>query len=85
MQKTAPKTRSFTGVVTSDKMDKTITVAVTSAKMHEKYRKQYLVTTKFHVHDQKEEAKVGDTVRFIEVRPLSRTKRWKLAEIIKNN
>lgn len=85
MQKTARTQRSFTGVVTSDKMDKTITVAVTTTKMHAKYRKQYHMTTTFHVHDEKEAAAVGDTVRFVEVRPLSRTKRWALAEIIKTN
>lgn len=74
--------RTFTGTVVSDKMNKTITVLVSSVRMHKKYRKQYTVSRKFKVHDEREEASVGDTVRFVETRPLSRDKRWKLVEIV---
>ncbi len=77
-----PNKRTFTGVVVSDKMNKTITVAVVKTKMHPKYKKQYQVSSKFKVHDEKEEASIGDTVEIVETRPLSRTKRWKLAAIL---
>ncbi len=87
----APKTtkqeetrhRSFTGVVMSAPKQKTISVLVKSIKMHEKYRKQYTVTKKFSVHDEKNEAVVGQTVSFEECRPLSKTKRWRLVNIQK--
>lgn len=68
--------RQFTGKVVSDKMDKTIVVAVNQVKTHSKYRKQYTRTEKYHVHDEKNEFHVGDRVSFVEVRPLSRSKRW---------
>lgn len=77
--------RSFTGVVTSDSMTKTITVLVKTVKTHPKYKKKYIVTDKYHVHDEKSTAKVGDTVSFVECRPLSATKRWRLVEILKKN
>ena len=70
--------RTFTGLVTSDAMEKTITVQVDFMKMNEKYQKKYRVSKKYHVHDEKNEAKVGDTVAFVECRPLSKTKRWRL-------
>ena len=73
--------RTFKGVVTSDKMDKTIVVLVTSVRVHPKYLKQYHVSKKFKVHDEKEVAKVGDTVTFVETRPLSRDKRWALVSV----
>ncbi len=75
--------RTFTGQVTSVGMQKTIVVRVNTMKMNEKYQKRFRVSTKFHVHDEKNEAKVGDTVQFIECRPLSKTKRWYLATIVK--
>ena len=70
------------GVVTSDKMDKTITVAVERKVKHPMYGKFVKKTTKFHAHDEKNEAKPGDVVKIEETRPLSKTKRWRLVEII---
>lgn len=75
--------RRFTGEVVSTAEDKTIHVRVKEAKMHPKYRKQYSETKKFAVHDEKNEAKVGDTVIFQECRPFSKTKRWRVVEIVK--
>ena len=74
------KTRS--GVVTSDKMDKTITVAVERKVKHPIYGKFVKKTTKFHAHDEKQECNVGDVVKIMETRPLSKTKRWRLVEIV---
>ena len=71
-----------TGVVRSDKMDKTITVAVERKVKHPIYGKFVKKTTKFHAHDEKNEAKPGDVVRIMETRPLSKTKRWLLVEIV---
>lgn len=70
--------RKFNGVVTSDKMDKTRIVAVTSAKIYPKYLKRYKVSKKFKVHDEKNQYKVGDKVSFIECRPISKDKRWRM-------
>jgi len=70
------------GKVSSNKMNKTITVEVYSKKKHPIYGKFIKQTTKFHVHDEKEDANVGDTVRIMETRPLSKTKRWRLVNII---
>ncbi len=75
--------RKFTGTVVSDKMDKTIVVAVTSAKVHPRYKKQYTVSHKYKVHDERNEAKPGQTVVFEECRPLSKDKRWRLIEVKK--
>jgi small subunit ribosomal protein S17 len=70
--------RAFQGtVVSAGKMKKTIVVRLEYVKTHPKYGKQYARSTKFHVHDDKEEYKVGDVVRFVETRPLSRSKRWR--------
>ncbi len=77
--------REFTGVVTSAAMTKTITVEVDRIKKHTKYPKSFTVSRKYHVHDEKQAAKVGDKVRFAECRPLSATKRWTLVEILKVN
>jgi len=74
------KTR--TGVVTSDKMAKTITVAVERKVKHPIYGKFIKKTTKFHAHDEKEECGIGDVVTIMETRPLSKTKRWRLFEIV---
>ncbi len=74
--------KTKTGSVTSDKMDKTITVAVERKVKHPIYGKFVKKTTKFHAHDEKNEAKPGDVVRIMETRPLSKTKRWRLVEII---
>jgi len=70
------------GVVTSNKMTKTITVAVERKVKHPIYGKFVKKTTKFHAHDEKNEASIGDVVRIMETRPLSKTKRWRLVEVI---
>ena len=74
--------RTLYGTVVSDKMDKTVVVAVQSLKEHPIYRKKYKVTSKFKAHDEANEARVGDTVLIEESRPLSATKRWRLVSII---
>ena len=74
--------KTKTGVVSSDKMDKTITVAVERKVKHPIYGKFVKKTTKFHAHDDNNEAKPGDVVKIMETRPLSKTKRWRLIEII---
>lgn len=70
------------GVVSSNKMDKTITVAVKWKEKHPIYGKFVSKTKKFHAHDEKNECNIGDTVRIMETRPLSKLKRWRLTEII---
>ena len=69
------------GVVSSSKMDKTITVAVKWKEKHPIYGKFVNKTKKYHAHDEKNECNIGDTVRIMETRPLSRTKRWRLVTI----
>ena len=69
------------GVVSSNKMDKTITVAVKWKEKHPIYGKFVIKTKKYHAHDEKNECNIGDTVRIMETRPLSRTKRWRLVTI----
>ena len=70
------------GVVFSNKMDKTITVAVSWKEKHPIYGKFVSKTKKFHAHDEKNECNEGDVVRIMETRPLSRTKRWRLIQIV---
>ncbi len=70
------------GVVKSSKMDKSIVVTVERRKKHPIYGKFIKLTQKFHAHDEKNECNEGDTVRIMETRPLSKTKRWRLVEII---
>ena len=70
------------GEVVSNKMDKTIVVAVKWKEKHPIYGKFVNKTRKFHVHDEKNEAGIGDTVRIVETRPLSKTVRWRLTQII---
>lgn len=70
------------GVVTSNKMDKTIVVAVKWKEKHPMYGKFVNKTKKYHAHDEKNEAQVGDRVLLMETRPLSKTKRWRLVEIL---
>ncbi len=70
------------GVVVSDAMDKTIVVKVESVRAHQRYKKVIRRSTKFHAHDEQNQAHVGDLVRIVETRPLSKTKRWRLAEIL---
>ncbi|MBW7865707.1 MAG: 30S ribosomal protein S17 [Candidatus Hydrogenedens sp.] len=71
------------GVVTSNKMDKTITVAVEGVRQHRLYKKALKRTKKFKAHDEDGQCGVGDVVRIRETRPLSATKRWRLVEIVK--
>ncbi|MDL2222524.1 30S ribosomal protein S17 [Bacteroidales bacterium OttesenSCG-928-M11] len=70
------------GVVFSNKMDKSITVAVKWKEKHPIYGKFVNKTKKFHAHDEKNECNIGDTVKIMETRPLSKTKRWRLVEIV---
>ena len=70
------------GLVVSDKMEKTITVQVTRLEKHKKYKKYLRRHTKFYAHDEKREAKVGDTVEIQETRPLSKLKRWRLIKVL---
>ncbi|SEA05812.1 SSU ribosomal protein S17P [Arachidicoccus rhizosphaerae] len=74
--------KSRVGVVSSNKMTKTITVAVERKVKHPMYGKFVKKTTKFHAHDEKNEAQIGDVVKIMETRPLSKTKRWRLVEIV---
>ena len=71
-----------TGVVTSDKMDKTIVVASKFKEKHPIYGKFVSKTKKYHAHDENNDANVGDTVLIMETRPLSKTKRWRLVQIV---
>jgi small subunit ribosomal protein S17 len=70
------------GIVTSDKMDKTVTVAVINRKSHPVYGKTLTTTVKLKAHDEQNDAKEGDTVEIMETRPLSKTKRWRLIRIV---
>jgi small subunit ribosomal protein S17 len=70
------------GVVISDAMDKTVVVRVDVVKPHRKYHKMLRRSIKLHAHDEANSSKVGDVVRLVETRPLSRTKRWRVAEIV---
>ena len=70
------------GIVVSDKADKTITVRIDVAHRHRMYKKIVRTSSTLHAHDEQNEANVGDTVRLIESRPLSRTKRWRLDEVL---
>jgi small subunit ribosomal protein S17 len=70
------------GTVVSDTRDKTVTVEVRDAKRHARYGKTIPVRKKFHAHDETNDAHVGDTVRIEETRPTSKSKRWRVAEIV---
>ena len=70
------------GVVSSNKMDKTITVNVERKVKHPLYGKFLKKITKFHAHDEKNECSIGDTVKIMETRPMSKTKRWRLVEVV---
>lgn len=70
------------GIVSSNKMDKTITVKVERKVKHPLYGKFLKKTTSFHAHDEKNECSIGDTVKIMESRPMSKTKRWRLVEIV---
>ena len=74
--------KSRVGVVVSNKMDKSILVAIERKVAHPIYKKYFKKTTKLMAHDEKNECKVGDTVRIMETRPLSKLKNWRLVEIV---
>lgn len=80
--KTKGGKRTFVGVVTSDKMDKTIVVSINTKRMDTLYKKYVTRTKKCKAHDEKNEAHIGDTVRIVECSPISKEKCWRLAEII---
>ncbi len=77
--------RTLTGVVSSDKRDKTITVEITSRETHPIYKKQYSITRKYTAHDEKNAAHEGDVVMIEETRPISKTKTWTLSKIIEKS
>lgn len=70
------------GVVVSDARDKTVTVEVRDSKRHPKYGKTVPVRKRFHAHDEANDAHVGDTVRIVETRPLSKSKHWRVDEVV---
>ncbi len=74
--------KRYTGIVTSDKMDKTIVVSVTTRKLHPLYKKYVMSTKKVKAHDETNSAGLGDTVRVVECRPISKDKSWRLEQII---
>jgi small subunit ribosomal protein S17 len=76
------KRKTRFGKVVSDKMDKTVIVAVDTPKRHRLYKKTIRRVVKYYAHDEKKQCKTGDTVRIEETRPLSKLKRWRVAEII---
>lgn len=77
--------RRMIGTVTSDKMDKTVVVAVERIFQHPKYKKYIRRTKKYKAHDEKNECRVGDVVEIEETRPLSREKRWRVIRIVKRS
>jgi len=81
-EQTRGRRKERRGVVVSDAMDKTVVVRVDVVKPHPKYHKMLRRSIKLHAHDEAGSAKVGDIVRLVETRPLSRTKRWRVAEIV---
>ncbi|EFM26147.1 MAG: 30S ribosomal protein S17 [Peptoniphilus duerdenii] len=74
--------KTIIGTVVSDKMDKTITVAIETFVAHPIYKKRFKKTSKFKAHDENNECQVGDKVKLMETRPLSKDKRWRLVEIL---
>src|SRR5271156_6264659 len=77
--------QELTGVVTSAKMEKTIVVKVTRLVQHKLYTRVMKVTKKFYAHDEKRDARLGDTVKIVETRPMSKLKRWRLAEVLRRS
>jgi small subunit ribosomal protein S17 len=75
--------KRLTGVVTSDKMDKTVVVAVSTTKQHRLYGKVMRLVKKYKAHDENNEAREGDQVEIIESRPISRHKRWSVVSVLK--
>jgi small subunit ribosomal protein S17 len=81
-EETRGERKSRVGTVVSDKMTKTVVVAIERRVAHPLYGKQVVRTKKFHAHDEDERAKIGDVVRIVETRPLSKTKRWRVVDIL---
>ena len=79
---TQAKRRTLTGTVVSDKMEKTVVVQVERTLMHQKYKKYISRRDKYMAHDPENQCGIGDLVRIMETRPISRTKRWRLVEIV---
>ncbi|MBI4827058.1 MAG: 30S ribosomal protein S17 [Nitrospirae bacterium] len=75
--------KNYTGEVLSDKMDKTVVVAVTRVTQHPLYKKTVTKVSKFKAHDEENQCKIGDKVQITESRPISKDKRWKVTEIVK--
>lgn len=82
MEETRNLRRTVTGTVTSNKMEKTITVTVERKIKHAKYGKFLKKSKKYHAHDESNDAKIGDTVKIMETRPLSKLKRWRLVDVL---
>ncbi len=82
MKGSKPNKKTIIGTVVSDKMDKTITVEIETRKRHPIYKKFVKKHTKIKAHDEKNEAAMGDLVKAIETRPISKEKTWKIAEIL---
>ncbi|MFN8558553.1 MAG: 30S ribosomal protein S17 [Dehalococcoidia bacterium] len=80
-----PGQKTLIGVVVSDKMDKTVVVAVEDAKQHPLYKKTLRRTKRYKAHDPNNTCKLGDTVRLVETRPISKEKRWRVTEILQRH
>ena len=81
-EKARGRRKTRVGIVHSDKMNKTVVVVVERRYAHPLYGKQVTTTKKYHAHDENNEYKVGDTVRIMETRPLSKLKRWRVVEVL---
>ena len=84
MTETRNLRKTRVGVVTSDKMEKTVVVSVETLVEHPLYKKRIKQTTKFKAHDEQNQCKIGDKVRIMETRPLSKDKRWRVVEIVES-
>lgn len=80
--KAKPIRREFVGVVTSDAGDKSITVRIDKQKLHPRYKKVMRLSKKLHAHDERNDAHTGDRVRVVACRPMSKTKTWRLVEVL---
>lgn len=78
VEKSKKVEKIFKGIVVSDKMSKTVVVAVKTIKAHAKYKKRYISTAKYKVHDEKNQYHEGDAVKFVACRPLSKEKKWRV-------
>lgn len=83
--KKKPIVREFVGVVTSDKGDKSITVRIDKQKLHPRYKKVMRLSKKLHAHDERNDANEGDKVRIVACRPMSKTKTWRLVEVLERS